>query len=107
MLVADHQSNSVPIQHGKIVPKDELVRSSILKRISKKKIKNIEYVEKVSIFLMSRNLVALRQRHNAYWRIAVSKESEEVEVYMSHSFSDHQSVLTLNIITHQYLGLTS
>ncbi|MFZ0222302.1 MAG: hypothetical protein WAM42_11520 [Candidatus Nitrosopolaris sp.] len=41
MLVADHQSNSVPIQHGKIVPKDESVRSSILKRISKKKIEEL------------------------------------------------------------------
>jgi hypothetical protein len=42
MSVADHQSRNVPIQSAGIVPKDELVRTSILsKRISKKKIQQL------------------------------------------------------------------
>jgi hypothetical protein len=42
MSVADHQPRNVPIQYGEIVPKDELVHTSILsKRISKKKIEEL------------------------------------------------------------------
>ena len=42
MSVADHRTRNVPIQYGKIVPKDELGRTSILsKRISKKKIEEL------------------------------------------------------------------
>ena len=39
MVVADHQSNNVPIQYGEIVPKDELVHPYT--RISKKKIEKL------------------------------------------------------------------
>ncbi|MGC1927380.1 MAG: hypothetical protein WA667_00270 [Candidatus Nitrosopolaris sp.] len=42
MSLADHQSKNVPIRSGRIVPKDELARTSILsKRISKKKIEEL------------------------------------------------------------------
>jgi hypothetical protein len=42
MSLADHQSKNVPIRSGRIVPNDELARTSILsKRISKKKIEEL------------------------------------------------------------------